>query len=212
MGRKLLALLAGALVPVLFASTPATAAWEIGFLVRDDRSEGELSSWDDAVGAFAGWSRQLAPGLEIAPRLAARVSWFDDYHPPVHEFLNETVVRVIEAGDLYAAEGSVALRAVWGEGVIRTVGVSGGMMVANLPRVKYEAVHGNGIWPPIWTRSVRTAPETGRAVAKAFLGPSAGIRFRHAGGGPGVGFEFSFGMLTDRESHWIQLVSLIELR
>jgi hypothetical protein len=66
--------------------------------------------------------------------------------------------------------------------------------------------------PPVRTRSVRTAPETGPVVAKAFLGPSAGIRFRHAGGGPRAGFEVSFGMLADRESHWIQIVSLIELR
>jgi hypothetical protein len=145
--------------------------------------------------------RQLAPGLEIVPRLAARVAWYDR---------SGRRVRVVKAGKLYAVEGSAGLRVSWGDEIQRYVGASGGAIIAYVGEVKREVdlwvIHplGDG-----W-RSVETAPE--QFVAKAFVSPNAGIRSQLARGGLGVGFEASFAMSTDLELQWAQFVYYVALR
>jgi hypothetical protein len=209
MGRKLLPLLAGLIAPALLANPAAPSPWELGFLVRDDHSEGVIASWGTSVGVFAGMPRQLSPGLEIVPRLAARVAWFDRYRGSSRWPAYGSPPSVSEAGRLYAVEGSLAIRAFWGEGVRRYVGVSGGAMVAHLGKVSF------GGWRPLSSPGLEliagSPSETGRAVAKIFVGPSVGVRSRPAQGEPGVGIEASYAMSTDGDVRWAQLVTFVVL-
>jgi hypothetical protein len=82
-------------------------------------------------------------------------------------------------------------------------------MIAHLGKVSFEQ---HVLSAPGLELIAGSPSETGRAVAKLFVGPSIGVRSRRAGGEPGVGIEASYAMSTDGEVRWAQLVTFVEFR
>jgi hypothetical protein len=198
-----LAALAASLAPAA-----ALAAWETGFVLRDDNSGGVLGSWDQTVGAFIGLTRPLASSLELAPRLITRIGWFDRYDGQCPQRVGFGCGCLFLGEGLRTLEGTVTLRVVLGSGIQRCVGFTGGVLLVDVGEITRET------WPLNRPdlRSFEKVQGTGTTIAKVLVGLDAGVIFRRTRGGFGIGFEGSMRKSTDASTEWLQLASLIQFR
>jgi hypothetical protein len=198
------------LAALIASLAPATglAAWETGFVLRDDNSAGVLRSWDQSVGVFLGLTRPLASKIELAPRLTTRIGWFDRYDGRCPPCAGLGCRCRFEGKGLRTLEGTLSLRATVGSTVRRFFGFSAGMLAADVGQITRET------WPLNRPdlRSLERVQGTGKTVTKVLLGLDAGVIFRRARGGFGIGFEGSMRKATDASTEWFQLACLIQLR
>jgi hypothetical protein len=185
------------------------SSWRAGFAAGDDlSSSGVLASWSTSFGGFVEARRQLTPNLEIAPRLTARVAWYDTYRGGFDGLPTVNVRWSPGRGsDLRAIEGRVAVRAT-GSGSARPfLGLAGGVLVADVPGV---TLTGTSMFDP--SELIVTAPGTDQVVTKALLGMSAGVLFRSARGSVDAGFEGSLIHSTDNRISRFEIAYFLGFR
>jgi len=207
--RTILLLIALAL-PLDAAWAGIASSWRVGFGggANAGSSVGLLASWNRSLGGFVEASHEVKPMLEVAPRLTAGVAWYERYRGEGWYSIPEVSWSADPVDVLRTIEARVAVRARPPGSVRPFMGLVGGMLVADVPRVRWT---GTDMSDPSrqWTF---TAPRTDEIVTRALVGVNAGVLFRSTAGSVDAGFEGTFMVSTDNRLRRFEMVYFLGFR